>query len=142
MLLWMMFELGVASVQLPPHRRQPAVDCTVVPADPVISTSVWPAAAAGDGAWLGDSSASLQGWNVYQKALVDGATGPGGAQYIHQLITERLPGLGALVMEPPRTAFSYGGNGGAGGSNETQVRCRSGWRMFLPRTAAIQVAAR
>ena len=51
--------------------------------------------------------------------LGDGATGPGGAEWIRRLPTERLPGLGALIMEPPHTAFRYGGGGGAGGSNET-----------------------
>ncbi len=95
-----------------------AVDCADVPADPTIPASAWPRPSDG-GSWLGDSSASLQGWNEYQKALVTGATGPGGAQYIQRLLTERLPGLRTLVMEPPHTAFRYGGNGGAGGSNET-----------------------
>ena len=94
-----------------------AVDCADVPADPIIPASAWPSRAGGS--WLADSSASLQGWNEYQKALVDGATGPGAAQYMHRLLTERLPGLGAVVMEPPHSAFRYGGNGGAGGSNET-----------------------
>ena len=112
MLLLLLLGLGVvasANGQLP-------VDCAEVPPDPVISASIWPAAGA---AWLGDSSASLQGWDEYQLALVDGATGPGGAQYIHRLITERLPGVAALVMQPPKTAFKYGGGGGAGGSNDT-----------------------
>lgn len=93
-----------------------AVDCAEVPADLTIPVSSWPVRG---GSWLGDSSASLQGWNEYQKAIVDGATGPGGAVYIKRLLTERLPGLRTLIMEPPHTAFCYGGNGGAGGSNET-----------------------
>jgi hypothetical protein len=96
-------------------RPAAAIDCAAVPLDPVIPASAWPAPA-----WLGDSSPSLQGWNQYQRVLVDGATGPDGAQYIHRLITERLPGLKTLVMQPPDTAFSHGGNGGAGGSNATE----------------------
>ena len=118
MLLKLLLGLGVAAsvndgpAPQPPHHA----DCAAVPLDPVINASAW---RADEAAWLGDSAPSLQGWDEYQLTLVEGATGPGGAQYIHRLITERLPGLGALVMQPPRTAFKYGGGGGAGGSNET-----------------------
>jgi len=113
--------LSVLSVgkTLPPPTEVPAIDCAVVPPESVIPASAWPTTGS-DAAWLGDSAPSLQGWNEYQRTLVDGATGPDGARYIHRLITERLPGLGSLVMQPPDTAFSRGGNGGAGGSNDTE----------------------
>ena len=101
------------------ERAAVPADCAAVPPDPPIPSSSW-SGGSGSGSWLGDSSASLQGWNQYQKTLVDGAAGPDSAQYIRRLVTERLPGLRTLVMEPPRTAFRYGGNGGAGGSNETE----------------------
>jgi hypothetical protein len=124
LLLLLLPAMAVAMAASTSHRvatngRELAVDCYAVPQDPAIPASAWPAAATSAGAWLGDSAPSLQGWNEYQKVLVDGATGPDGAQYIRQLTTERLPGLSALVMQPPHTAFKYGGNGGAGGSNET-----------------------
>ena len=51
--------LGVASAA--------AVDCNAIPPDPPITAAAWPAAGRADGAWLGDSAASLQGWDVYQK---------------------------------------------------------------------------
>ena len=68
--------------------------------------SAWPGAE-----WLGDGSPSLQGWDIYQKMLVDGATGPGAERGIEELVTERLPGLGTLIMEPPRPAFATAGRG-------------------------------
>eukprot|EP01045_Picozoa_sp_COSAG04_P041999 COSAG04_NODE_13051_length_622_cov_1.093690_1_plen_180_part_10 len=89
-----------------------ASSCASIPPDPPLPASAWPGAE-----WLGDGSPSLQGWDIYQKMLVDGATGPGAERWIEELVTERLPGLGTLIMEPPRSGFRYGGGGGAGGSN-------------------------
>ena len=70
--------------------------------------------------WLADGSPSLQGWDTYQKMLVDGALS--GDFWIKRLTTEILPGLATVIMEPPHTAFKYGGGGGAGGSNDTAFR--------------------
>jgi hypothetical protein len=89
-----------------------AADCSTIPPDPTILASTTPVPD-----WLADGSPSLQGWDIYQKMLVDGALSSDA--WIEQLITKTLPGLSAIIMEPPFTAFRYGGGGGAGGSNET-----------------------
>jgi hypothetical protein len=89
-----------------------ATDCSIIPLDPTILASTTPVPV-----WLADGSPSLQGWDIYQKMLVDGALS--GDAWIKQLITKTLPGLSAIIMQPPHTAFRYGGGGGAGGSNET-----------------------
>eukprot|EP01050_Picozoa_sp_SAG11_P004975 SAG11_NODE_333_length_10574_cov_7.889451_7_plen_301_part_00 len=90
-----------------------ASSCANITPDPPLPASAWRRG----GEWLVDGNPSLQGWDIYQKMLVDGATGPGADRWIEELVTERLPGLGTLIMQPPRTGFRYGGGGGAGGSN-------------------------
>lgn len=91
----------------------PVADCSTIPVDPIIHASTIPSPA-----WLSSGLPSLQGWDSYQKILVDGALS--GDAWIKQLTTETLPGLDAILMEPPHTAFRYGGGGGAGGSNDTE----------------------
>ena len=104
---------------LPSGTATSAGYCAGIPVDLPLPSHSWPDRNDHDHAWLADGSPSLQGWDEYQKMLVDGATGPDADQWIQDLMSARLPGLGTVVMEPPRTGFRYGGGGGAGGSNET-----------------------
>eukprot|EP00039_Didymoeca_costata_P002853 m.63131 g.63131 ORF g.63131 m.63131 type:complete len:718 (+) comp11562_c0_seq1:113-2266(+) len=119
--------------QLPPQ--------VVVPSPPINTPS-----------WLLDWSPTLQGWDQYQKFIVDRAVcglnsscvavgeevncSACSDKWISALKTA-LPGISSVVLEPPYTAFKYGGGGGAGGSTPqefaqaVQALRRNGLRVIL-----------